>query len=95
VKIVVSKEAMADIVRLRQFLQDKEPQAAQDATLALQNAIRSLEIFPGRGRPSGLSGVRELLVPFGRSAYLLRYGHDSARKTVIIIRVWHGREARE
>jgi toxin ParE1/3/4 len=95
VKIVVSKEAIADIARLREFLQEKDPRAAQGAALALRDAIRSLEVFPGRGRVSGLPGVRELVVPFGRSAYLLRYGHDPIRQTVVVIRVWHGREARE
>jgi len=36
----------------------------------LQNAVRSLEVFPARGRPSGTGETRELIVPFGRSAYV-------------------------
>jgi len=35
---------------------------------------------------------REFFIPFGASAYLLRYRiHDD---TLVVIRVWHSREAR-
>ena len=94
-KLVVSKEALADIERLRAFLDEKEALAAQHAIAALLKAIGSLEVFPGRGRPSGIPGVRELVVPFGRSGYVVRYLHDRQREAVVIVRVWHGREARE
>jgi plasmid stabilization system protein ParE len=46
VKLVVSKEALADIERLRAFLDEKEALAAQHAIAALPNAIGSLEVFP-------------------------------------------------
>jgi plasmid stabilization system protein ParE len=94
VKLVVSKEAMADIERLRAFLDDKEEAAAQHAIDILWRAVGSLEVFPGRGRPSGIPGVRELVVPFGRSAYVVRYLHDREKETIVIVRIWHGREAR-
>jgi plasmid stabilization system protein ParE len=95
VKLVVSKEALGDIERLRTFLDEKEEAAEQHAVAVLRRAVGSLEIFPGRGRPSGIPGVRELVVPFGHSAYLVRYFHDRERETVVVIRVWHEREARE
>jgi plasmid stabilization system protein ParE len=94
VKLVVSKEALADIERLRAFLDEKEEAAAQHAVAVLQRAVGSLEIFPGRGRPSGIPGVGELVVPFGRSAYVVRYFADRERERVVIVRVWHGRETR-
>jgi len=40
-------------------------------------------------------GARELLVPFGRSAYVVRYAHLPARDEILILRVWHGHEARD
>jgi plasmid stabilization system protein ParE len=95
VKLVVSKEALGDIERLRTFLDEKEEAAEQHAVAVLRRAVGSLEIFPGRGRPSGIPGVRELVVPFGHSAYLVRYFHNRERETVVVIRVWHEREARE
>jgi plasmid stabilization system protein ParE len=95
VKLIVSPAAAADLERLRAFLVTKNPDAAQRVVVALSRAIQSLDIFPDRGRPSTTLGARELVVPFGRSAYIVRYAHDAVREEVVILRVWHGREARE
>jgi plasmid stabilization system protein ParE len=42
-----------------------------------------------------LAGARELIVPFGRSAYVVRYIHLERINEVIILRIWHGREDRD
>jgi len=34
-------------------------------------------------------------VPFGRSAYLLRYDYFAEADEIVILRVWHAREERE
>jgi plasmid stabilization system protein ParE len=94
VKLVVSRAAAADLARLRTFLADKNPAAAQRATSGIVDAIDSLAAFPGRGRTSGVAGLRELVVPFGRSAYVVRFAHDPQRQEIVIVRVWHAREAR-
>lgn len=62
---------------------------------AIGAAIRSLETLPERGRPSSLAGARELVVPFGRSTYVLRYAQLMETDEILILRVWHGREQRE
>jgi hypothetical protein len=41
---------------------------------------------------SGVPGVRELIVPFGRSAYVLRYALLPMTDEIVILRIWHGRE---
>jgi hypothetical protein len=51
-------------------------------------------VFPERGRPSGTAGVRELIVPFGQSNYVLRYAYRRDSDDVAIVRIWHGRDAR-
>ncbi len=94
-KLVVSRAAAADLERLHAFLADKNPVAARLAVAALIAAAESLHAFPERGRPSGVRNVRELIVPFGRSGYILRYAHSAATGEVIVLRIWHGREARE
>jgi plasmid stabilization system protein ParE len=81
-RIVVSRAAAADLERLHSFLADKNPAAARQAVAALVAA-------------SGVRDMRELIVPFGRSAYVLRYAYSAATDEAIIIRIWHGREARE
>lgn len=94
-KLVVSPAAAADLVRLYEFLAEKNPTAAERASAALINAIESLDIFPERGRPSGRPNVRELIVPFGRSNYVLRYAYREGTEEVFVFRIWHGREERE
>jgi plasmid stabilization system protein ParE len=95
VRLIVSKEAAADLVRLRDFLMDRNPVAAQRAATAIANAIRSLGIYPERGRLSAVADARELIVPFGRSAYVVRYALLTEVDEIVVLRVWHGREQRE
>jgi plasmid stabilization system protein ParE len=93
-KVAVSNAALADIARLQFFLVRENPNAAKRAAGALDRAIRSLEFLPDRGRPSPLTGARELIVPFGKSAYVIRYAHLAGTDEILILRIWHGREAR-
>ncbi len=94
-KLVVSQAAQADLLRLHDFLAGTNPDSAQRAVSAIISAIESLDLFPERGRPSPLSGARELIVPFGQSSYVVRYAHDTAGDELVIVRVWHSRESRE
>jgi plasmid stabilization system protein ParE len=94
-KLIVSQAAAADLARLHAFLADKSPAAAERAAAVLISAVQSLDKFPERGRPSGTPNVRELIVPFGRSGYVLRYAHREQGGEVVVLRIWHGREARE
>jgi plasmid stabilization system protein ParE len=57
-------------------------------------AARSLADLPERGRPAARPGYRELVVPFGAGAYIIRYRVDHRRNKVVITRLWHGREQR-
>ena len=93
-KLVVSREAAADFERLHDFLREENPEAAQRLVAVLSEAVDSLSLFPDRGRPSGIPAVRELIVPFGRSSYVIRYIHLADEDTVVVLRMWHGREQR-
>jgi plasmid stabilization system protein ParE len=95
VKLIVSRAAVADLVRLRTFLIGKNEVAAQRAVRALDRAMKSLLDLPDRGRPTGRSGARDLIVPFGRSSYLIRYVHRVETYEIVVLRMWHGRETRE
>jgi plasmid stabilization system protein ParE len=94
-KLVVSRAAQADLARLHAFLKEKNRSAADRANAALIAALQSLAALPARGRPLPKSNMRELIAPFGRSFYVLRYAYNSRDKEVIVIRIWHSREARD
>ncbi len=92
-KLIVSPGAQQDLERLYEFLADKNPDAARRVVGGtLTRAVESLDMLSDRGRPSATVGVRELVVPFGRSAYIVRYVHMPETEEIIILRIWHGRE---
>jgi plasmid stabilization system protein ParE len=95
VQVVLLRRARADLVRLRRFLQPHGEALSQRAVDALFGAAHSLRDFPERGRPAAKPGYRELIVPFGRRPYVIRYRVDHDRNTVVIVRIWHGRELRD
>ena len=92
-RVVWLPEALGDLLRLNDFLAEKNPQAARNAVLCIQAAARQLESFPEIGKPLG-DGRRELFAAFGAGAYVLRYRLEESGQPVVI-RVWHTREWRE
>jgi len=92
--IVFSEDALADVVRLRRFLDEKSPRAAARAAATIFTAIDRLRDFPRLGAPKGSTGVRQLVVPFGASPYIVRYAILAETADIVILRIWHGREAR-
>lgn len=85
-------EALADLQRLHRFLADTSPEAARRAAAAILAGADRLQGRPEVGRPME-DGRREWVVPFGISAYVLRYRVDPGGCPVVL-RVWHSREDR-
>jgi plasmid stabilization system protein ParE len=93
-EVIWLPEALEDVQRLRLFLVDKNPTAAASAGRVLQDGAKLLASFPEAGYPmNDGTDRRELFLPFGASSYVLRYLIDG--QTVVIVRVWHGRENRK
>jgi toxin ParE1/3/4 len=90
-RLIWLDEAVHDIVRLRSFLEHDSPGAAQRAARCILDGVNTLLRYPEAGTPMG-DGRRELFLPFGNSANVLRYRVDGG--DIVIIRVWHGREQR-
>ena len=92
------REALLDFERLHVFLHAHSPDAAARAAQTLLDGAELLRHSPALGRPMpDKSGRRELFLPFGAGAYVVRYHlHDGEhdRETVVIIRIWHNREDR-
>jgi plasmid stabilization system protein ParE len=87
-------EALEDVERLHAFLVEKDAAAAERAVRTVLSGGDTLQELPEVGRPmDDDTGRRELVLPFGAGAYVLRYRIQE--DTVVIIRAWHSREARE
>jgi len=93
-KLVWLPEAKDDIRRLFDFLTDKDPDAAARMLQRVRTGATTLLEFPLSGRRmDDATERRELFVPFGVGAYVLRYRLRG--ETIVVIRVWHSRELRD
>ncbi len=90
-RVVFSEDAVLDVVRLRAFLEAKAPGAAKRAVSAILKGCVSLSTLSERGALRE-DGSRQLIVPFGSSAYVVRYRVNPDAGEVVIVRVRHGKE---
>jgi len=88
--IRLSKRATADLHRLRLFIAEKNPKAAERAANKIISGIDRLLTFPLLGRPcppdSMPLGFRELIVDFGKDGYIVLYRVESDEITIVAIR---------
>ncbi|HYX26608.1 MAG TPA: type II toxin-antitoxin system RelE/ParE family toxin [Thermoanaerobaculia bacterium] len=91
-KLVYSPESLADLVRLREFIAEKNPAAAQRISGELLNRIEYLKQFPWLGTEVRQAPDPKAIRDFVVDRYVVRY--LVAEKTIFILRVWHHREDR-
>ncbi len=95
-KVRFLPEADHDVDRLYSFLVGRNKLAAQKAMLAIDQALVRLQENPYIGVVMReRAGDRQLSIPFGSGAYVLRYRLDEAKDLLIVVRIWHGREQRQ
>lgn len=92
--IVFSPEAVSDIERVREFLDINNPEAAKRALRTIFAALERVEEFPDLGRPTEDADIRQIVIPFGAAGYIVRYTILADSGDVLVLRLWHGREAR-
>jgi toxin ParE1/3/4 len=89
-RLIFSRAAVHDLVRLREFISIHNPDAANRVSRRLRGAIKGLVNNPQIGRPvPDLPGeIRELI--FGK--YVARY--EVRINSLYVLRIWHGKEDR-
>jgi plasmid stabilization system protein ParE len=92
--ILLSPDAVEDIERLRAFLDQKNPDAARRALALIWKALDRLQEFPDLGMRTGDADIRQIVVRFGSSGYIVRYVALPENENILITRIWHGRESR-
>ncbi len=86
-KLTFTATATQDLVRLREFIRIKNPQAAQKFSTQLKQNILALVDQPNMGMPiEGLEDFRELVA----RDYVVRYRLVSNQ--IVILKIWHGKE---
>jgi len=92
-KLVWLPEARDDLLRLFEFLLERDAEAAGRAIDLIRQGASALRKTPRLGkRMDQDTERREWLIPFGVSAYVLRYRIHG--ETLVVLRVWHSREER-
>ena len=90
--IALSARALSDLERLREFLLETDPAAADSTVALIIAAVDVLEHHPLIGRLAE-SGLRELVDSRGKSGYIALYRYDEARDRILILGIRHQREA--
>lgn len=89
-------QALADLARLREFINAHNPAAAGRAAKRIREAVLKLPDHPLIGKSVDDIDdprLRDLFIAFGKSGYWLRYWlMDDG---IIIVRIWHGLENRD
>jgi toxin ParE1/3/4 len=91
--ILLSADAVEDVERLRSFLDHNNPGAARRALASIWTAIDRLPAFPQMGMPTEDADIRQVVIRFGASGYIVRYA-ALPDGDILVTRIWHGREAR-
>lgn len=89
-KLLFSPESIEDLIRLREFIKEKNPQAAQRIASSIKKSINQLKSFPYLGVKVELAPnpdiIRDLIIGNYTARYLIR------PEEINILRIWHHKE---
>ena len=91
-RLSYSAQALADLLRLTEFLLESDPAVAAATADLIEEAIMLLRRHPLIGRPAE-HGLRELVISRGRTGYVALYDYEDADDAVPILAIRHQREA--
>ena len=93
-KVEWSDEALADLERFVEFLDQKYPSLATTVANEIISKVQMLTEHPRLGRPiRGREEYRQIVLQVLHAAYVFQYRIDGER--LVMLRVFHGREARD
>jgi len=92
-KLVYSEEAVADLVRLRAFIAEKDPLAAARVATELIARVENIRLFPEIGRSVPLAPEPNIVRDTVFGKYIVRYAAHA--EAVVILRIWHHYESRK
>ena len=88
-KIKYTLEAINDLERLRQFVEERNPHAARRISSDLLDGMSNLSLFPKMGLPVSRAPDPESIRDLFIGQYTVRY--LTKGEFLIILRIWHQR----
>lgn len=92
-RLVYSQEAVADLVRLRTFIAEKDPSAASRVAAELIARIGHLCLFPHMGHGVAQAPEPDVVRDMVFGNYVVRYSIHA--EALVVLRIWHHYENRE
>ena len=91
-KIIYTPEAISDLERLRDFIEQNNPIAAQAVAKRLLTGINNLKTFPRIGIEVSKAPNPDLIRDLILDNYTTRYLINDKQSQIHILRVWHHKE---
>ena len=91
-KLIYSEESVADLVRLRAFIAEKDSLAAARVATELIARIENLRLLPTMGRAVELAQAPKAIRDAVFGKYVIRYATHT--ETIVILRIWQHYEDR-
>ena len=93
-RVIITAGAAKGFERCRRFLATKAPPASRRAADVIARKLLLLETVPLLGRPvQEQPELREIVIEFGDSGYVLLYRHEEADDAVYLLAFRHQKEA--
>ena len=91
-RLKYTKEALEDLIRLKEFMETKNPEASQRISSELVNGISVLTDFPKMGFEVADASDPDIM----RVIYILDYHvrYLALEETIYVLRIWHQKEDR-
>jgi len=89
-KVKYSPESIEDLQRVLDFVEVKNPYAAQRIAIGLQEGVHRLRQFPEIGLPVSKAPDPEKIRDLYVGDYTLRY--LLTEEVIYVLRVWHNKE---
>lgn len=89
-KLYYTPESIGDLARLREFIANKNPEAAQRIGTELATGISKLKELPYLGRKVSKAPNPEAVRDLAVSLYIVRY--LVLENEIHVLRIWHKRE---
>jgi toxin ParE1/3/4 len=86
-KVVWSRRAVEHLGKIREYIEEDDPAAAERVAQRIVYCVRTLTNHPLMGRPGRLRGTRELVIT--GTPYIAPY--RVRRNCIEIVAVFHGR----
>ena len=91
-RLIYTDVALQDLMRLRAFIAEKNPAAAEKIGKDLAKRIEGLRHFPKMGRGVKNAPDPEVIRDFAFGNYVVRYAVHA--EIIAILRIWHHLEDR-